>query len=461
MATYERSETVAPSSFSSLRVAIVQHWFVSSGGAERVVDAIAEIFPNADIVAPILYKEGLSSTIKDRKLVTSWLSSIPGVHRFHRHTLPLQALAVESLDLSAYDLILTSDAGAAKGILTTPSAMHICYCHSPMRYIWDMFPQYSSQMGALVRRIFNLSAHYMRMWDYAAAGRVDEFISNSQFVSNRIQKFYRRSSTVIYPPVDVQKFRVSESPKDYYLVVGRMVGYKRMDLAVRACTMLSKPLRVIGDGPECKRLKMLAGPTVEFLGKLSDDEVREHYSECRALLFPSEEDFGIVPVEANAGGRPVIAYGRGGVLESIRGIWPDTTTQQLGSPSGVFFRQQTAESLADAILYYESIASEFIPAQIRAHAMQFDKLVFQKRFAGFVQHALSSRRVEAQNVRAVRRLLPFPDRRVSERRLTDRGVTDRRSAVNGIRPRNVPVLGRRCRLDSPAPMPDAVVARTR
>ena len=390
----EMPQMTASGDFSSLRVAIVQHWFVSKGGAERVVDAIAEMFPNAAIVSPIIHKQSLSSVIKDRKLITSWLSNIPGVHRFHRHTLPLQAFAVESLDLSEYDLVLTSDAGPAKGILTNPSATHICYCHSPMRYIWDMYPKYSSELSPLVRSIFKLSAHYMRMWDYAAAARVDEFISNSNYVSRRIEKFYRRPSTVIYPPVDVQGATVSDSPQDFYLAVGRLVPYKRMDLAVRACTALHRPLRVIGEGPEMKRLKAVAGPTVEFLGRLPDDAVREHYAQCRALLFPSEEDFGIVPVEANAAGRPVIAFGKGGALESIRGIWPDRREAERDYATGVFFRDQTADSLATAMLHFEAIESEFMPAQIHEHAMKFDKAMFQNRFADFVQETLLARGVE-------------------------------------------------------------------
>jgi glycosyltransferase involved in cell wall biosynthesis len=379
-----------PEKLSNLRVAIVQHWFVSRGGAERVVESFARIFPQADLVSPIVRKELLPLSVQDRKVQTSFLSKLPRVEKYHRHTLPLQPFALEQLDLCEYDLVLTSDAGPAKGVLTLPRTTHVCYCHSPMRYIWDMYHQYASEMSPVVRAVFSMTAHYLRNFDYRAAARVDHFISNSRFVSQRVQKYYRRESTVINPPVDVQSAEISPDYDDYYLSVGRLVSYKRVDLAVQACTKLKRPLRVIGDGPEYKSLKRIAGPMVEFLGNVSDSEVRANFARCRALLFPCEEDFGIVPVEANAFGRPVIAYGSGGALESVRGL------QRRGNArddaTGLFFHEQTAEALADTMVQYERRANEFNPFNIRAHAMKFDTSIFEQRMVDYLYAVLPGER---------------------------------------------------------------------
>jgi glycosyltransferase involved in cell wall biosynthesis len=388
--TIRNLETTQPTPFASLRVAIVQHWFVANrGGAERVVDALAELFPQADIVSPIIRRQDLSPTIKDRRLVTSFLEKFPAVHRYHRHTLFLQPMAIELFDMSKYDLVLTSDAGPAKGVLTPPGTVHICYCHTPMRYIWDMYNQYLTEMSPAVRVFFSLGAPLMRMWDFTAAARVDHFVSNSQFVAARIRKYYRRESTLIYPPVDVQRAYLSNNHQDYYLSVGRLVPYKRFDLAIQVCTQLGRPLRVIGDGPEYKSLRRMAGPTVTFLGNIADQEVRDNYAECRALIFPCEEDFGIVPVEANAHGRPVIAYGVGGALETMRGLGAMGEGDEDAPPTGLFFKEQTTASLMQAILDFESRSQEFIPERLREHAMTFDTSVFKERFVKFTLQALS------------------------------------------------------------------------
>jgi glycosyltransferase involved in cell wall biosynthesis len=259
-----------------------------------------------------------------------------------------------------------------------------------MRYIWDMYHPYASAMSPMTRAVFRLVSHYMRGWDYAAAARVDHFVSNSRFVAGRIRKFYRRPSTVIHPPVDVQSAWINDKQLDYYLSVGRLVQYKRVDLAVQACSQLGRHLRVIGDGPEYRELKRLAGPTVTFLGHVSDEEVRQNYAECRALLFPSEEDFGIAPVEANAFGRPVIAYAAGGVLETVVGLDSSHSSQEAPIPTGVFFHEQTVSSLVSSILNFESRAGEFSPHEMRDHAMHFDTSVFLERFAKLTLRALTS-----------------------------------------------------------------------
>jgi glycosyltransferase involved in cell wall biosynthesis len=300
----------------------------------------------------------------------------------------LHPFALEQFDMSQYDLVLTSDAGPAKGLITSPRTLHICYCHTPMRYLWDMYYQYKANMSPLVRAVFGVTAHYLRGWDFMAAQRVDEFVTNSEFVRSRILKFYRRDSTVIYPPVDVQNVSPSNEHEDYYLSVGRLVSYKRVDLAVQACNQLDRRLRVIGTGPEYKKLKQLAGPTVEFLGHVSEEEVRSNYARCRALLFPPEEDFGITPVEANAWGRPVIAFGSGGALESVRGLG---CAGENVKPTAVFFGEQTSESLANAILTFEANEQRFDPLAIHQHAMKFDTSVFKQRLTDFIAEALASR----------------------------------------------------------------------
>jgi len=256
-----------------------------------------------------------------------------------------------------------------------------------MRYIWDMYHQYRAKpgMGRVARVVFSLSAHYMRLWDYAAAARVDYFVANSRNVAGRIGKHYRREATVINPPVAVCAGYISPKVEDYYLVVGQLVDYKRVDLAIEACNRLRRPLRIIGEGDEFARLRSRAGPTVKFLGHLPDRELRENYARCRALLFPGEEDFGIVPVEAQSFGRPVIAFGRGGALETVVGGFA-TVPRAPESSSGVFFAQQSADSLADAILSFESNEGRFSPAFIRRHAERFSVSRFKNELATFISH---------------------------------------------------------------------------
>jgi len=374
----------------SLRVAIVHYWFVGRAGGERVVESIAEVFPQADIFTLVLRPESLAPVLKRRKITTSFLQKLPFVNRFHRHFLFLQPLALEQFDLSGYDLVISSESGPAKGVLTSPKTLHICYCHSPMRYIWDMYPQYVSGMSKIVRAIFSLTAHYVRIWDYATASRVDEFVSNSQFVSARIRKFYGRESTVIHPPVDAEQASIGTEQEDFYLTVGRLVGYKRNDLAIEACKRMGRRLRIIGDGPEYKNLKRMAGTAVEFLGSASDQEVRENYSKCRALLFCGEEDFGIVPVEAQAYGKAVIAYGSGGVLETVRGLADERMGDAAEDPTGIFFYEQSTDALVDAMQRFEANSERFVPSRIRSHALEFDVAVFREKLTDFVLQSLAA-----------------------------------------------------------------------
>lgn len=371
---------------SKLRVAIVHYWFVGRAGGEKVVEALAELFPQADLFSLVADRATLAPILRERALRTSFLQWIPGARKFHRHFLFLQPIALEQFDLSEYDLVISSESGPAKGVITSSKTCHICYCHSPMRYIWEMYPQYRRTMNPLVSAVFSLAAHYMRLWDFASAGRVDYFVANSKFVASRIRKYYGRTSKVIHPPVETTAGNTSTAPGDYYLAVGRFVDYKRFDLAVRACTELNRRLRVVGSGPQYKALRRMAGPTVEFLGKVSDLKLRENLAGCRALLFPGEEDFGIVPVEAQSFGRPVIAYSSGGALESVHASLPGKAP--VDHPTGVFFGEQSLSSLKEAILDFESKEQDFCSQTIREHSLQFDSSIFKEQMADFISFAL-------------------------------------------------------------------------
>ena len=382
-----QSSGLTDTQLSNLRVAIVHYWFVGRAGGERVVEALAELFPQADLFSLVADRSTLAPILRERKLQTSFLQRVPGATRFHRHFLLLQPLALEQFDLSGYDLVISSESGPAKGVITSPKTCHICYCHSPMRYIWDMYPEYRRGMGPLVGPVFSLVAHYMRLWDYASAQRVDYFVANSRFIAARIRKYYRRESTVIHPPVETTAAKIGGKPGEYYLAIGRMVDYKRFDLAVDACTKLGRRLKVIGGGPQYKALRRMAGPTVEFLGAVSDGELRENLAGCRALLFPGEEDFGIVPVEAQSFGRPVIAYASGGVLETVRGVFPGEA--RMENSTGLFFTEQSSPAMAKAILDFESMEHAFCPQTIREHSLQFDGEIFKNKFADFARFAVA------------------------------------------------------------------------
>ena len=386
-----------PTPFASLRVAIVHYWFVGRAGGEHVVEALAEMFPQADLFTLIAKPEVMAPSLQERNLTTSFLQKIPFVHKFHRHTLLLQPLALEQFDLTGYDLVISSESGPAKGVLTSPGTLHVCYCHSPMRYIWDMYPRYVGAMPLITRLLFGWTAHKMRLWDFSSAARVDAFITNSKFVATRVRKFYGRNATVIHPPVQVKSIARAGKPEDFYLAVGRLVDYKRFDLAIAACNRLQRRLKIIGSGPEEKRLKRMAGPTIEFLGSVSDDEKHEQFGKCRALLFPGEEDFGIVPVEAQAHGRPVLAFGAGGILETVVDL--KTVYLQSEGPTGIFFREQSASAMESAIVTFERNADRFDPETIRTHALQFDRTIFHERIQSFLESALATHAINMRGHR--------------------------------------------------------------
>jgi glycosyltransferase involved in cell wall biosynthesis len=369
-------------SLANARVAIVHYWFVSHRGGERVVESIASMFPQADLFSLVVDPETLPDSLRRRRMQTSFLQNIPGSRRWHRYLLPVYPLALEQFDLSGYDLVISSESGPAKGVLTSAHTCHVCYCHSPMRYLWDFYHRYqrAKGFGLLTRPAFTLASHYLRLWDVASSGRVDYFIANSHHVAARIRKHYRRDAAVVHPPVNIQAGYLADRPSDYYLVVGQLVDYKRVDLAITASNRLGRRLHVVGAGEQYSRLKKLAGPTIHFCGALSDEELHKQYAHCRALLFPAEEDFGIVPVEALSFGRPVIAFGRGGARETINGFEADAPNPSVETSSGIFFSEQSSQSLTDAMLAFESVEDRFSPFFIRQQSERFAPARFQKEF---------------------------------------------------------------------------------
>jgi len=343
------------------------------------------MFPDADIFMIVYDRTTLSSSLRSHKISASFLQKLPKVTHYHRALLPLLPLALEQLNLDDYDLVISQEAGPAKGVITRTNTCHLCYCHSPMRYLWDMYHEYLAKapFGAGGRLVYSLACHFVRQWDYASAARVDHFAASSQNCARRVRKYYGRDSDVIYPPVNVESFSISASQDDFYLVVSPLVRYKRVDLAIEACNSLGRRLVVIGDGSEKAALEKIAGPTVTLLGFQTDEVIREYYARCRAFLFPGEEDIGLTPIEAQASGRPVIAYGAGGALETVVGFYPGQMVSS-GTQTGLFFQHQNVESLREAILAFEALEDRFSPAIIRNHALLFDRRYFRERFGVFV-----------------------------------------------------------------------------
>ena len=291
-----------------LRVAIVHYWLVAMRGGEKVLEAILELYPDADIYTHVADRDALSPALQARDIRTTFISRLPGARRHYQKYLPLMPMALEELDLTAYDLVISSESGPAKGVITRPDAVHICYCHSPMRYLWDHYHLYRSRAGMLTRMVMSLTFPALRMWDAASASRVDHVLANSTFVAKRVRKAWGRHADVLSPPVDVKAFAISPEVDDFYLVAGQLVAYKRVDLAVRAFNAMGRKLVVAGTGEDEARLRAIAGPTIEFRGAVDDATLASLLGRCKALVFPGQEDFGIVPVEAMASGLPVAAY---------------------------------------------------------------------------------------------------------------------------------------------------------
>ena len=348
-------------------------------GGERCLEALCELFPRAPLFTLLHVPGSVSPVIENRRIATSFIQRLPHATARYRHYLPLFPLAIGRFDLSSYDLVVSMSHCVAKGARAAAGALHLCYCFSPMRYVWDLYDDYFGRGGLAMRLTMPPVAAALRRWDRRTAG-VSYFVAISNHIADRIRRAYDRPSDVIYPPVDVLRYEIADGPDDYYLVVAALVPYKRVDLAVAAATRLRRRLVVVGAGPEEARLRALAGPTVSFLGWRSDAEVAVLYARCRALLFPAVEDFGIVPLEAAAAGRPTIALAAGGALETMVGLGSHDA-----APTAVFFREQSVEALERAILTFESAAEQFDPKALRARAEAFDRPLFKQRLADYIR----------------------------------------------------------------------------
>lgn len=381
------------SDLSEARVAIVHDWLPLYGGAERVLEQIIRLFPNADVFSMVDFiPKNQRGFLQNARVRTSLIQKLPGSRKHYRQYLPIMPLLVEQFDLSKYDLVISSSYAVAKGVLTGPDQLHICYCHSPIRYAWDMQSQYLKNANANISLkgwLMRALLHYIRMWDVRTAHGVNEFIANSAFVGRRIRKTYGRDATVIYPPVDVSTFALHTGPReDYYITASRWVPYKKIDLIVEAFgAMPDKKLVVVGDGPVAKKIRQVAGPNIILPGSLPQDKLIYAMQRAKAFIFAAEEDFGIAPVEAQACGTPVIAFGKGGATETVI---PDET--------GLFFAEQTAGSLRAAIRDFETDENRFDPTRIRAHAEQFSVLRFRREFAAFVEQVWNEARMETRGL---------------------------------------------------------------
>jgi glycosyltransferase involved in cell wall biosynthesis len=364
---------------ASKKIAFVHDNFAQHGGAERVAEEIAKMIPGADMYSTVTVDQRLSRYIRSRNVQTTWMQRLPAMDRLYRYYFLLYPFAVKSMDLSAYDVIITSCVGFAKGVVRGPDALHVCYCHTPTRWIWR-FEDYAvrEKFSSLTGLVLKTLLKAVRRIDMHAADQPDYYIANSQAVAERIRTCYGRNAVVINPPIDVSRFHLSEEPGDYFLIVSRLVAYKRIDVAIEACNRLGKRLLIVGSGPDAERLKALAGPTVELLGRLPDAEVNQLLSRCKALLFPGEEDFGMVPIEANASGRAVIALAAGGALETV-----------IDGQTGVLYPESTPESLAEAIRRFEEIS--WNPVALRRYAERFDVPVFRQTFSKVLSDLLGAR----------------------------------------------------------------------
>jgi glycosyltransferase involved in cell wall biosynthesis len=363
-----------------MKVAIIHYWLVGMRGGEKVIEALCEMYPQADIFTHVYVPEMVSDPIRRHRIVPTFINTLPRAAKMYKTYLPLMPLALEQLDLRGYDLIISSESGPAKGVIAPSDSIHVCYCHTPMRYIWNMYHDYRNSAGRLTQWMMPPLSHYLRMWDVASAARVDSFVANSATVARRIRRYYGADSVVIHPPVDTGAFSIAAPSElgDYYLMAGELVSYKRADLAIRAFNELKLKLVVIGGGEMLDEIRQLAGPTVTVMGSQPFDVLKQHYARCRALIFPGEEDFGMVPVEAMASGRPVVAFGRGGATETVaEGV------------SGIFFADQSVDAISSAVKDLANI--EIDPEKIAAHANQFGRDQFFQKMRTHIDRLLAQK----------------------------------------------------------------------
>ena len=363
-----------------MRVAIVHDWLNQRGGAEVVLEALVEMYPQAPIHTSMYCPQAMPQAYRSWDIRTSFMDRLPFAKRYHQPFLPLYPLAFESFDFTGYDLVVSNKSGFCHGIITSPDTLHICYCLTPTRFLWD-YAGYAQRerLRRLARLALPPFLNYLRLWDRAAANRVDHFVAISRTVQQRIAKYYRRGSAIIYPPVDTSKLAPSDLHDDHFLIVSRLVPYKRIDLAVRAFNELGLPLVIIGDGRDRDSLQALAKSNVEFLGRVPDEKIGDYFARCRAFILPGQEDFCIAPVEAQAAGRPVIAYAAGGAMDTVKeGV------------TGAFFHQQTPEALIEVIKEFDDTGYD--PAIIRRHAERFDKRVFEEQLSAFIEEKYAEHR---------------------------------------------------------------------
>lgn len=365
---------------SNIKIALVHDWLTGMRGGEKVLEVLCEMFPYATLFTLIHNKGSVSPTIENMKIRTSIIQHLPKSSNHYQYYLPLMPFAIERFDLSDYDFVISSSHAVAKGVKVRNDALHICYCHTPMRYIWDQYENYfgkdkSSYPARIAMRIFR---KYLQRWDVESSSRVNYFIANSKNVQERIKRIYNRESDVIYPPVDTSRFKISKSKGEYFLIVSALVPYKRIDIAVEAFNEIGERLVIVGVGSELEKLKKSAKPNIEFHGWGSDEKLADYYANSKALLFPGEEDFGIVPLEAMASGKPVIAYAKGGTLETV-----------VENQTGNFFKKQTKESLIDAVKRFD--IKKFNPIEIHQHALMFDRKVFKEKLKSYIEELLVSR----------------------------------------------------------------------
>jgi len=365
---------------SDLKIALVHDWLTGMRGGEKVLEVLCELYPQATLFTLLHNKGSVSATIEKMNIRTSFIDRLPLKATKYRNYLPLFPRAIESFDFSGFDLILSTSHAVAKGARPAPGALHICYCHTPMRYVWELYDEYfgPGRAGVMTGAAMSIVAPRLREWDIRSSDRVNFFIANSRNVALRIRQYYRRPADVIHPPVNVDQFAVSERDEGYFLIVSALVPYKRVDLAVETFNQIGERLLVVGTGPESVRLQSIANKNIRFLGWQNDLELAKLYAGCRALIFPGIEDFGIVPLEAMASGKPVIAFGKGGALETV--------VDDARFPTGLFFRDQSVQALKDALVKFS--ISKFDPSTIRAHAERFARPQFKERIRLYVEDKL-------------------------------------------------------------------------
>lgn len=362
-----------------MKVAIVHYWLVTMRGGEKVLEELCKLFPQADIFTNVYDESKISDTIKSHKIYTTKINKWPMAKKLYQKYMPFMPKALMDLDLTGYDLVISSESGPAKGVVPSPNAFHLCYCHTPMRYLWDMYHEYFRKSNPIVKFFMKSMIPSLRLWDVMSSNLVDCFVANSHYVQARIKRYYNREAKVIFPPCDIEKYiNNPRNPKDFYLFFGQLVGYKRADLAIEACIKSGRKLVVIGDGKSKEAQKYANTGLITFTGRVSDEEVARYLSEAKALIFPGIEDFGIIPVEANAAGCPVLAYKEGGAIDSIK-----------ENETGLFFEEQTADAIIECMNKFEQLESSFTNREVFTnHVKQFSKEEFINQISKTIENRL-------------------------------------------------------------------------